>query len=139
MTVPQTKELEVWNWNGVAFDALASMARLAYVELFWVIVTPAVPVDSVAEMTDSLAQPLFLSGTVSLMHSSRLTTPLLLPFVASSMVRPLVCRFDAPDMQKFWFVVEPEVAMTETVAGVPLVQFRSESAALAEYVPAGTR
>ena len=64
--------------------------------------------------------------------------PLLLPFDASSMVTPFVCRFDAPDMQKFWVVVAPDVAMTETVAGEPEVQLRSESAALAVYVPAGT-
>src|SRR5690242_19870234 len=139
MTVPQTKELEVWNWYGVALVPVASMARLAYVDVAWVIVTPAVAVVRVAEIAVSSPQPAFLSGTLSLMHSSRLTTPLLLRFAASLIVRPLVWMFEVPVMQKFCDVVPPDVAMTETVAGEPLVQLRSVSAALAVYVPAGTR
>ena len=54
ITVPQTKELDVWNWNGVALLPLASMTRLGYAELLCVIVTPGVDVVSVAEMADSL-------------------------------------------------------------------------------------
>src|SRR5438045_3596192 len=56
IVVPQTNELEVWKRNAVAFAPLASIARLEYVELFCVTVTPLVDVDSVAEMPVSLPQ-----------------------------------------------------------------------------------
>src|SRR5436190_1188860 len=131
MVVPQTKLFEVWILNGVAFVPLASMARFEYAELPCVIVTLGVVVVSVAEIAVSFAQPLFLTATLTLMHSFLLMTPLLLPLTVSSIVTPFDCRFDAPDMQKFWVVVEPEVEMTETLAGDALERLRCGSAAVA--------
>src|SRR5436309_15165053 len=114
------------------------MARFGYAEADCVTVTPGVDVESVAETDVSLAQPLFLSGSVSFTHSLRLMTPLLLPLVASSMAKPFVCRFDDPDMQKFCVVVAPGVAMTETVAGGGDVQLRAEAAGLGGLVSGRT-
>src|SRR5258708_2259706 len=119
MVVPQTNVFDVWILNGVVLLLLASMTRSGYDEIPWVIVTPAVAVVSVEEMADSFAQPLFLSATLRLMHSFLLMMPLLLPFVASSMVTALNWMFEAPVMQKFCDVLPFAGTVTSTVAGEP--------------------
>src|SRR5439155_8182475 len=100
--------------------------------------TPVVEVVKVAAMADSLAQPLFLTVTFRLTHSFLLMTPLLLPLTESSTASALNWRFELPVMQKPCVAVPPLATVTPTVAGEPIEQLRSESAALAVYVPAGT-
>src|ERR1041385_835864 len=107
------------------------MARLGYVALPCVMVTPVVDVVSVALMALSFAQPLFLTAMLRLTHSFLLMTPLLLPLGESSIVTPFDCRFELPLMQKFWLTVPPAVGDTLTVAGDADVQLRSESVAVA--------
>ena len=131
MLVPQTKLLDVEIWKGTEFVPLASIAIFGYVALPCVTVTPAVEVVSVAEMADSVAQPLFLTPRLRLMHSFLLITPLLLPEVASSMVTPFDWRFDVPVMQKFCAAEPLPGTVTEAEEGVLLVQLRAVSAAVA--------
>jgi hypothetical protein len=130
MLVPQTNVLDVWILNGVELTPPASMTMSGYVALPWTTVTPGVDVVSVAEIADSVAQPMFSTPTFRLTHSSRLTTPLPLPD-ESSIVTPLDWRFEVPVMQKSWVAVPPLVGLTGAEAGVALAQLRSASAAVA--------
>src|SRR6266478_5500927 len=107
------------------------MTMLGYVALPCVTVTPAVDVVSVAEMADSVAQPLFLTGRFRLTHSLELTTLLPLPDVESSIVTPFDSSFEVPVMQKSWVVVPPLLTVAEALAGVEVAQLRLMSAAVA--------
>src|SRR4029453_9990257 len=107
-------------------------------ELPCVTVTPGVVVVSVAEICRSVAHPLFLRATLRLTHSLLLMTPLWLP-EESSMVKPFDSRFEPPLIEKFWVTVPPLVTTMFAEAGDAVVQFRSGYAAVAMYVPGGTK
>ena len=91
-------------------------------------VTPGVEVVTVAEIADSLAQPLFLTPRFSRTHSALLITPFPLP-VESSIVTPFASSFESPVMVKFCVAVPALVTKTGTEPGVALEQLRSKSAA----------
>ena len=95
-------------------------------------VTPAVLVESVADMFDAVAQPTLFSVTFRLLHSLKSITPFPLP---PEIALGPKARMAAP-VKQVLKVAEPPSVIT-TVTGLEGPQFRLGAVAVTVYVPGG--